>query len=155
MLINMNPYIPTVETKMLIRHPVEEVFQAIIDPEITTNFWFTKSTGILESGKTVTWEWEMYNASAEVKVIEIIPNEKISIKWGTPETAVDFEFMRVKDNNTYVTIKNYGFQSTGNELIEAIKDSTGGFTSLLDGLKAFLEHGIQLNLVADKYPPLT
>src|SRR4051794_4566310 len=32
------------KSEMLIRKPVEEVFQAFIDPAITTHFWFTKST---------------------------------------------------------------------------------------------------------------
>jgi hypothetical protein len=31
-------------------------------------------------------------------------------------------------------------------------DSTQGFTFVLSGLKALLEHGIELNLVADKRP---
>lgn len=44
-----------VEAQMLIRKPVEDVFEAFINPEVTTNFWFTKSTGKLEEGKTVTW----------------------------------------------------------------------------------------------------
>jgi uncharacterized protein YndB with AHSA1/START domain len=39
--------IPTVEAQMLIRKPAETVFQAFIDPKITTNFWFTKSSGLL------------------------------------------------------------------------------------------------------------
>jgi hypothetical protein len=34
---------------------------------------------------------------------------------------------------------------------EAI-DSTGGFSLLLAGLKAFLEHGLELNLVVDHEP---
>lgn len=29
----------TVKTQMLIRKPVSTVFQAFIDPKITTNFW--------------------------------------------------------------------------------------------------------------------
>jgi len=36
--------------------------------------------------------------------------------------------------------------------LAVIKDSTGGFTTVLDGLKAFLEHNINLNLIADKFP---
>ena len=36
--------------------------------------------------------------------------------------------------------------------IDTVKDATGGFTTVLDGLKAFLEHGINLNLIADKFP---
>ena len=143
---------PTVEVQMMIRKPVETVFEAFIDPEITTNFWFTKSSGKLEPGKTVTWQWEMYGASAEVLVKKIIPNKLISIGWGNPATKVDYEFTALSDNETYVVIKNSGFNLTGDKLIEAIKDSTGGFTTVLDGLKAYLEHGIRLNLVLDKFP---
>jgi uncharacterized protein YndB with AHSA1/START domain len=143
---------PIVETQMLIRKPVSTVFQAFIDPEITTNFWFTKSSGELEIGKTVTWEWEMYGASAKVLVKDIIPNKKISTEWGDPATTVDYEFSAVTADTTYVVIKNYGFNLSGDNLIQAIKDNTGGFTTVLDGLKAYLEHNIKLNLVADKFP---
>jgi len=141
-----------VEVQMLIRKPAERAFGAFIDPEITSNFWFTKSSGKLEVGKTITWEWEMYNVSTKVFVKEILPNKKISIEWNEPVTTVDFEFDALSDDTTYVVIKNYGFNLEGNELIEAIKDNTGGFTTVLDGLKAYLEHNINLNLISDKFP---
>lgn len=143
---------PVVETQMLIRKPAQIVFNAFIDPAVTTNFWFTKGSAKLEPGKEVKWEWEMYGASADVKVKEVSPNERIVIEWGQPATTVEFNFNAVTEETTYVVIKNYGFAQTGDELIEAIKDNTGGFTTVLDGLKAYLEHGIQLNLVRDKYP---
>lgn len=143
---------PTVETQMLIRKPASAVFQAFIDPQITSNFWFTKSSGPLEINKVITWEWEMYGLSLNVLVKDIIQNKKITIEWGAPATTVDFEFIRLSDDSTYVVIKNYGFSETGDDLIDAIKDSTGGFTTVLDGLKAYLEHNIKLNLIGDKYP---
>lgn len=149
-----NNYLPTVETQMLIRKPVDEVFQAFINPQITTKFWFTKSSGNLEKGKKIKWEWEMYNVSTEVTVKEILPNKLISIEWDEPATTVDFEFEGVTKETTYVIIKNYGFSQTGNELIDAIKNNTGGFTTVLDGLKAYLEYGIQLNLIGDKFPQI-
>lgn len=36
------------EAGMLIRKLVEEVYEAFINPEITINFWFTKSSGRLD-----------------------------------------------------------------------------------------------------------
>lgn len=51
---------------MLIRKPVEDVFEAFIDPGITTKFWFTKSSGKLGVGKRIRWDWEMYGASANL-----------------------------------------------------------------------------------------
>ena len=133
---------------------MNKVFQAFINPQITTNFWFTKSSGNLEKGETVKWEWEMYNVSAEVNVKEILQNKLISVEWGEPSTTVDFEFTEMTAESTYVVIKNYGFHQTGAELIQAIKDNTGGFTTVLDGLKAYLEYGINLNLVGDKFPQI-
>lgn len=144
--------IPVVEAQMKIRKPISDVFNAFIDPEITTKFWFTKSSGKLEVGKTVTWEWEMYNISTPVLTKEISINKRISTEWGDPATTVDYEFQSLADGSTYLVIKNYGFALEGDDLIAMIKDSTGGFTTVIDGLKAWLEHGIQLNLIADKFP---
>lgn len=141
-----------VRTQMRIRKPVAQVFNAFIDPEVTRNFWFTKGSDELRAGKKVTWEWEMYDVSTEVVVEEIIENERILVKWGSPFTTVDFQFKELSDGSTYVTISNYGFNKSGEELLAEINDSTGGFTTVLDGLKAYLEHGINLNLIEDKFP---
>lgn len=140
-----------VEAQMLIRKPIEEVFEAFINPEITTQFWFTKSNGKLEKGKTVTWEWEMYGVKNEVTTNEILPNQLIKTEWGSPSTNVDYEFKEM-EKGTLVIIKSYGFSQTGEDLLKAINDNTGGFTTVLDGCKAYLEHGINLNLIDDKFP---
>jgi len=146
-------FIP-VECQMLIRKPIAEVFNAFINPEVTVNFWFTRSSGRLEKGKTVQWYWDMYNVSTAVLVKDIEINEKIRIEWGDPATEVEFLFSKTSDNNTYVIIRNYGFQEEGNELIKAVADNTGGFTTVLDGAKAWLEHKLKLNLIADKFPQI-
>ncbi|SHG34344.1 Uncharacterized conserved protein YndB, AHSA1/START domain [Chryseobacterium oranimense] len=140
-----------VQAQMLIRKPVEDVFEAFINPEITTKFWFTKSTGKLEKGKTITWEWEMYNVKSDVFVHEIIPNRLIKTEWGDPAVNADYEFTAM-EKGTLVIIKSYGFSQTGEDLLKIINDNTGGFTTVLDGCKAYLEHGIKLNLIEDKFP---
>jgi len=55
--------VPISKTGMLIRRPVAEVFEALVNPDITTKFWFTKSSGRLEAGKQVQWKWDMYDIS--------------------------------------------------------------------------------------------
>lgn len=140
------------EAQMLIRKPVEEVFEAIINPSITKNFWFTKGSGRLEVDKRITWEWEMYNVSTIVIAREILPNQRILFEWDSPAKAVEFNFKELDDDSTFVTVTESGYDKKGDELIAAIKDSTGGFTTVLDGLKAFLEYRINLNLIADKFP---
>lgn len=140
-----------VEAQMLIRKPIQEVFKAFIDPKITTNFWFTRSTGKLEEGKTITWEWKMYDARSEVKVLQIIPNQLIKTEWGLFSNNVDYEFKEM-EKGTLVIIKSYGYSEKGDELLSVINDNTGGFTTVLDGCKAYLEHGINLRLIEDKFP---
>jgi uncharacterized protein YndB with AHSA1/START domain len=140
------------EAQMLIRKPVDKVFEALIDPAITKNFWFTKGSGKLEVNKKVTWEWEMYNVTTPVVAKEILPNEKIVFEWDEEPKTVEFKFKTLNDGSTFVTVTECGYDMTDDELLAVIKRSTGGFTTVLDGLKAFLEHDIKLNLVADKFP---
>jgi uncharacterized protein YndB with AHSA1/START domain len=142
---------PIVKAEMLIRRPVEEVYEAFINPEITTKFWFTKSSGRLEVGKTIRWDWEMYGVGDELVVKEIVQNKLIRIEW-TDGTQVEWIFIPRADNETFVSITNSGFSGSGDEMVNHAIDSMGGYTMVLSGLKAFLEHNIQLNLVADKAP---
>ena len=140
------------EAQMLIRKPVDKVFEAFINPSITKNFWFTKGSDRLEVDKKITWEWEMYNISTTVIAKEIVQNHKIVFEWDNTTKTVEIHFKELGDDSTFVTITESGFSQTGDELIAAIKEATGGFTTVLDGLKAFIEHGIKLNLIADKFP---
>jgi uncharacterized protein YndB with AHSA1/START domain len=106
--------VPIVKAEMLIRKPVEEVFEAFIDPAITSKFWFTKSSGRLEAGKRVQWEWEMYSVSDEVHVKEIEQNKRILIEFGDNTTA-EWIFTPRTKNETFVTITNTGFIGVGND----------------------------------------
>jgi len=145
--------VPTVRVEMLIRRPVHEVFRAFVDPAVTTKFWFTRSSGALEQGKRIRWDWEMYGASTEVEVIALEENRRILIEWGAPaSTQVEWVFTPRPDHTTLVAITNAGFSGDGDEVVAQALDSTQGFALVLCGLKALLEHEIQLNLVADKAP---
>jgi uncharacterized protein YndB with AHSA1/START domain len=142
------------KTAMLVRKPVAEVFAAFIDPEITTKFWFTKSSGRLETGKQVKWEWEMYGHSTQVAVKAIEPNKRIVIEWDgyTGRTRVEWKFAPQPDDTTFVSITESGWTGDADELIQYVSNSGQGFTWTLAGLKALLEHNIRLNLVADRFP---
>jgi uncharacterized protein YndB with AHSA1/START domain len=142
-------YVPIVKVQMLIRKPVEEVFEAFIDPAITSRFWFTKSSGRLETGRRIQWDWEMYGVSANVDVIDIEENKRILIEFGT---TVEWIFTPRTENETFVTITNTGFTGEGDDIVKQAIDSTEGFTIVLCGLKALLEHDIVLNLVSDQAP---
>ena len=143
---------PIVKTQMLIRKPAEDVFEAFVNPAITTKFWFTRSTGKLEVGKQVRWEWEMYGVSAEVRVKAIERPSRILIEWNDPPLPVEWLFTSRPDGTTLVTISNWGFRGNDDEVVKQALDSMGGFSFLLAGLKALLEHNVALNLVRDHSP---
>ncbi len=145
---------PIARAEMLIRKPVAEVFEAFINPQMTTKFWFTKSSGRIEPGNPVVWHWEMYNYSVQVNVREVEINKRIAIDWGNYDslTAVEWIFTPYGDDATYVSITNSGFKGEGDKLISDVLDSKGGFTWVLAGAKAWLEHNINLNLIADAFP---
>jgi uncharacterized protein YndB with AHSA1/START domain len=142
------------KAEMLIRKPIEQVFQAFINPEITTKFWFTKSSGKLEEGKETEWTWEMYNHSISVRAKMIELNKKIEIEWGNSDeiSTVEWKFKNLGEVGTFVSIINSGFQGETEKIISQIRDSTEGFTLVLAGLKAYLEHNIELNLILDRFP---
>jgi uncharacterized protein YndB with AHSA1/START domain len=73
--------LPVAKAEMLIRKPVSEVFEAFVDPAITSKFWFSKGSGRLEEGKQVQWDWEMYKFSVQVNVKEIETNKRILVEF--------------------------------------------------------------------------
>ena len=143
------------DTAMLIRKPVSEVFEAFVDPDITTKFWFTDSTGRLEQGKEVEWTWKMYDATGVVWVKKLIPNQQIEIEWGpkgAPRSRAVWTFEPLDERATFVSIAVDGFAGDEQGVFHNIVGSVGGFCWVLAGLKAWLEHHIQLNLVRDRFP---
>lgn len=146
--------IPKAKVQMLMRVPAARAFEAFVDPNMTTKFWFTHGDGSLVAGKRVTWRWEMYNVSVPVSVIEIEPNKRILIEWGNGDdkSTVEWTFEPHTNDSTLVKITNDAFIGNGDEIVAKAIDSMGGFAFVLSGAKAYLEHGIQLNLIADCYP---
>ena len=134
---------PIAKTGMMIRRPAAEVFEAFVDPAVTTKFWFTKSSGRLEAGRSVIWTWEMYGASTEVTVKALEPGRRIVVEW---------KLAALTEGTTFVSVTESGFGGNGDEIVAAVINSGQGFTWTLAGAKALLEHGVRLNLVADRFP---
>jgi uncharacterized protein YndB with AHSA1/START domain len=86
-------HVPITKTGMLIRKPVADVFEAFVNPDVTTKFWFTKSSGRLEAGTQVQWDWEMYGISIPVTAKAIEPNKRIVIEWPGHSSPTTVEWM--------------------------------------------------------------
>lgn len=145
---------PVAKAEMQIRKPLAEVFEAFVNPGVTSRFWFTKGSARLDRGKEVQWDWEMYKFSVKVKVKELEQNKRIVVEWSAYEapTTIEWNFKALPDNTTFVSITNYGFVGDGDTIIKQATNSTEGFAFVLAGAKAYLEHNIELNLVRDRFP---
>jgi len=147
-------HVPVAHTGMLIRRPAADVFDALVDPAITSKFWFTSSSGRLETGKRVRWDWKMYDVSADVLAKSIEPNKRVEIQWPGygGRTTVEWRLDPLRDDATFVDVTEVGFKGNADDLVKYVADSTQGFSLMLAGMKALLEHGVQLNLTADRFP---
>jgi uncharacterized protein YndB with AHSA1/START domain len=147
---------PSVEVAMLIRRPPRAVFEALVDPGITTRFWFTKSSGRLRPGAMIRWEWEIFGAEAKVWVREFEENRRVVFDWGDDEhatTTVEFRIVPHGDGGAYLQVTETGIDGDGDDVVARALDSTNGFTFMVCALKALLEHDVVLSVVPDAHPP--
>jgi uncharacterized protein YndB with AHSA1/START domain len=145
---------PVARTGMLVRRPVEQVFEAIVNPEITSKFWFSRGSDRLETGRKVHWDWESHDVSIEVTAKAVEQNKRVLIEWPgyTGPTEVEWTLQAIPDGTTFVRVRESGWKDNADKLVRYVADSTQGFTLMLAGLKALLEHNIRLNLTLDRYP---
>jgi uncharacterized protein YndB with AHSA1/START domain len=145
---------PVAKSQTLIRRPISEVFEAFVDPTITCRFWYSKGSGLLEPGKKVRWDREMYDDGTNVVVKAIDVNRRILIEWNGPEnpSEVEWTFEPHNGDKTWVMVENRGFSGTPEEQMKEALNSTEGFTFLLGGAKIWLEHGIEPRFVLDHNP---
>jgi len=148
--------------KVMIRigRPVEEVFEAVADPEQLSSYFTTGgASGRLEAGKTVTWDFHDFPGAFPVDVDEVVPNERIVLRWeagdGAPDmeahevpgagyqTKVTMRFKPTEDGRTLVEIEESGWRGTEAGL-QASYGNCMGWSQMLAALKAWVEHGINL-----------
>nr|BBH87560.1 hypothetical protein KTC_23110 [Thermosporothrix sp. COM3] len=132
--------VPEAKAAMLIRRPIAEVFEAFVDPAKTAAFWFTRGSGLLVAGREVLWEWEMFQASARVRVKAVEEPRRILLEWGeesTP-TQVEWTFTPHGEGATFVCIVESGFSGNGDQVVQYALESVGGFTLVLAASKPIL-----------------
>ncbi len=144
-----------------IAKPVEEVFEALADPDKLSCYFTTGGAkGRLETGATVTWDFHDYPGAFPVHVIEVVPNERIVFEWEATEgeapnleggrienagynTTVTITLKQLDDGRTLIEISEEGWRDTPGG-IEASYGNCQGWSQMLCALKVWLEHGINL-----------
>jgi uncharacterized protein YndB with AHSA1/START domain len=152
-----------------IAKPVQEVFEAVADPAQLSNYFTTGGAkGRLETGATVTWDFHDFPGAFPVEVVEVVPNEKIVLKWAASEgeapnlsdhdgevreadyqTTVTMAFKPLdNDTRTLVEIREEGWRENQGAL-EASYGNCQGWSQMLCALKVWVERGF--NLRTDMY----
>ncbi len=145
-----------------IARPVHEVFEAVADPKQLSEYFTTGGAkGRLETGATVTWDFHDFPGAFPVEVVEVVPDEKIILRWDASEgeppnvegaepaaanykTLVTITFAPLDDGRrTAVEISEEGWRETEGAL-KASYGNCQGWSQMLCALKAWLEHGINL-----------
>jgi hypothetical protein len=72
--------------------------------------------------------------------------------WGRNPTRVEWTFTARTPDTIFIRITISGFRDDGDKIIEQALVSAAGFELVLVGLKAYLDHGIKLSLIEDRYP---
>ncbi|MNN53848.1 hypothetical protein D3C76_54290 [compost metagenome] len=131
-------------TKLKIKKPPHEVFEAFVDPAKIGNFWFSSSSARWEPGKTIKLRYEEYGAEGEIAVTEIVENEKIVFEWkyGEDIHKVTIKLFKPEAGNTVVEIIEDGFIESGEGWVDLLIGNKEGWVYMLTCLKGYLENGI-------------
>ena len=135
-----------INAKIQIQKPVQEVFEAIVDPARMSNYFISKSNGRMEEGKELIWQFPEFDMKVPVRVGKVEVNKYVSYFWGddkSPETKVEMELESMKGNSTLVKITE-GVRENNNEGIKWLKGNTEGWANFLACLKGWIEYGINL-----------
>jgi uncharacterized protein YndB with AHSA1/START domain len=135
-----------------IAKPVDEVFEAVVDPDQLSRYFTTGGArGRLETGATVTWDFHDFPGAFPVEVVEVEKNRRIVLRWDANEgpepagymTTVTMTFEPLDDGRTLVTIAEEGWRETEGGLTSSYGNCQGWMQALCC-MKAWLEHGINL-----------
>ena len=136
---------------MFVSRPVETVFEAVADPAILSRYFTTGGAdGRIEAGRSVTWDFHDFPGAFAVQVDEVVPNERIVLRWpandeqgGEYHTRVAFTFGPTEDGRTKVEIAESGWPGTPSGL-KASYGNCMGWSQMLAALKMWVEHNINL-----------
>lgn len=139
--------------QILIHRPPDVVFETFADPSKLTQFWFPSVSGRLDVVGSQRWALgaEKDAFSFEVIVDEVRESASVQLRWGGAGalTTVNMTFVEAGIGHTHLRIEETGFGGDERTQVQAALESTKGFNQLVVAAKAFVEHGVVLNIVAD------
>jgi uncharacterized protein YndB with AHSA1/START domain len=145
-----------IKAALQILKPVEEVFEAIIDPVSMSNYFISNGSGRMEEGKEIIWKFPEFDMSFPIRVNKIEKHRYISFYWEMDgiDLLVEMTLAPRDKNSTLVTVTEKS-RKNDEAGIKWLKGNTEGWANFLACLKAWLEYGINLrkgafDFMADK-----
>ncbi len=65
-----------IKAALMMGKPVHEVFEAIVDPSKMSNYFISKSTGRMEEGKTLTWQFPEMDGA----ILGMVPKHWLNLR---------------------------------------------------------------------------
>lgn len=125
-----------------IQKPIEEVFEAIVNPEKMTQYFISESNGRMVTGQELIWKFPEFPDECPVKEIKVEANRSVSFVWDK-ETIVNIVLTSQSDKSTVVKVTEDGKEYSEKNL-KWLVGNTEGWANFLACMKAWLEYGIHL-----------
>jgi uncharacterized protein YndB with AHSA1/START domain len=141
----MEPATLEIKAAIQVLKPVQEVFEAIVDPAKMSNYFIAQSSGRMEEGKELTWRFPEFDQDVPVRIGKIEKNKYISYYWQDEEgkdLLVEMTLQPI-ENGTVVTVTEKSMPNNESG-ISWLKGNTEGWANFLACLKAYAEYGINL-----------
>jgi uncharacterized protein YndB with AHSA1/START domain len=134
-----------IKAALQILKPMDEVFDAIVDPSKMSNYFISKGSGRMESGKQIIWQFPEFAIEFPIRVDKIVKDKYISFYWNIDGIDLLVE-MTLTSKNGNMTVLTVTEKSRKNDEagINWLKGNTEGWANFLACLKAYLEYGINL-----------
>jgi uncharacterized protein YndB with AHSA1/START domain len=134
-----------IKAALQISKPVNEVFEAIVDPVKMSNYFISKSSGKMENGKQIIWKFPEFSMEFPIRIDKIEKNRYISYYWDSDgtDTLVEMKLTPKADNSTLVNITEKS-RKNDEAGIKWLQGNTEGWANFLACMKAWLEYGINL-----------
>jgi uncharacterized protein YndB with AHSA1/START domain len=134
-----------IKAALQILKPVNEVFEAIVDPAKMSNYFISSGSGKMEEGKKIIWRFPEFDSDSPIRVGKIEKDKYISFYWDMDgiELFVEITLTPRTGNSTLVTVTEKSRENNESG-IRWLKGNTEGWANFLACLKAWLEYGINL-----------
>jgi uncharacterized protein YndB with AHSA1/START domain len=134
-----------IKTAIQILKSVNEVFEAIVNPSKMSNYFISKSTGRMEEGRQLKWQFPEFEMEFPIRIGKIEKAKYISFYWDLDgiELLVEITLTSIDNTSTIVTITEKS-RKNDEAGIKWLKGNTEGWANFLACLKAYLEYGINL-----------